>query len=67
MTTQVRRKIAQPFVWDLEAEVLRFNGAGDPDPDWTWVPEKWGYEPVNTYEKVWDARVGMWIFLQVDA
>lgn len=65
MTLRVSRR-HQPvklFVWDADAQLLRYDGSEDPDPDWNWVAEKHGYEPVNSDHKVWDPRIGMWIYL----
>lgn len=59
------RRYIQLYVWDPKDQVLRYDGTEDPDPDWKWNPEKNGYEPVDSMNKVWDRRFGGWVFVQL--
>lgn len=63
--TYVFRQTA-PFRWDAERGVLVYDGSNDPDPNWKWVPEKGGYEPVDSEsgDRVFDRRLGAWVYLR---
>lgn len=52
-----------PFRWDAERGLLVYDGSGDPDPNWKWIPEKGGYEPVDppSGDRVFDRRLGAWV------
>lgn len=50
------------FRWDRDEQLLIYDGSNDPDPDWKWVPERGGYVPVNSAEKIWDIHRAMWVF-----
>jgi hypothetical protein len=51
-----------PFRWDARKGVLVYDGTGDPDPEWRWNDALMGYEPVDSYDKIFDRRLGAWIF-----
>jgi hypothetical protein len=51
-----------PFRWDPERQVLVYDGTDDPDPNWKWNADKGGYEPVDTVDRIFDRRIGAWVF-----
>lgn len=56
------RHTGAPFRWDRERQVLVYDGSHDPDPDWKWNAAKGGYEPVDSDLRIFDRRIGVWVY-----